>query len=400
MRFLLTLVAAGILGAPSTFAQYIRGKIYPEKQIYLLGEPLIAVLDIESIGTSPIQIGDSPCLETTRFEVPDASRPRRISLYGCESGLAVSCLGGIVRLQAGQHDLRRILVSAGPFDYFKFDLPGSYHIHASTSVTVYADRSAGESEELGKIEVESDFNVILVRATESELRQAFDPYLQGLKSTNVEARALAVAAVTQYPQDFFQDVLVGLADDSLERSAGIAGLENLGTAGAKERLAQLSGAGNDEAVRQKAIQALGELDDPAYCPLMLDMAKRDPQYSGTIAARAAGALCGEKALPTLLTLLAQVKPNMRPEIAHAVGNTQSRGAVTPLISLLLDRNVELRIAATQALAALTHRRSAHDVNSEESALQAYREWTGWWGLNAQRAAIYGVKDCTQPEPLN
>ena len=143
--------------------------------------------------------------------------------------------------------------------------------------------------------------------------------------------------MVQNPPLFLENVILGFADDPHTAAYSVGGLEHLATPSAKAKLAKLSGPGNPEYIRQMAIEALAELGDPAYCSAMLDVVRESSEYSRFIALRAAGYLCGEKVLPLATSQLGSGDHSPRFEAAYALGNSHTRKAIPPLISLLLDR---------------------------------------------------------------
>ena len=173
----------------------------------------------------------------------------------------------------------------------------------------------------------------------------------------------------------------------------IPGLARLGTRAAKDKLAGLAWPKNPESLTQPAIQALAELGDRSYCPVMLDLAQQNAGYSRMIALRGAGYLCGKKAIPLTLRLLNSADQSLRYELAYALGNTHARDAVPILSDFLADRDENVRRAAVDALATLTHRSQEPGIASLEAAEQTRRAWMAWWSGYGRRAKIYGPEDC-------
>jgi len=186
-----------------------------------------------------------------------------------------------------------------------------------------------------------------------------------------------------------------MADNAKTAAASISGLKHLATPRAKAKLAQLCGAGQPEYIRQMAIPALADLGDPAYCSTMLDIARESHEYSRFIAVRAAGYLCGAKALPLIKSQLVSTNPSHRFEAAYALGDSHSRKAVSLLIPLLLDPDANVRDAARNSLATLAHRRAKR----KQSAQETYRNWTSWWASHKTTAPIYSINACSGPRPL-
>jgi HEAT repeat protein len=242
----------------------------------------------------------------------------------------------------------------------------------------------------------SEFELTFIQGSEKQLASVYAPILRDLKSSDPVTSSMAASAVVQSPPPLLEDVILAMADDPHTVGYSVSGLERLATQRTKAKLAGLSAAGNPEGTRQMAITALGRLGDSAYCSVMLDIAHESREYSRFIALRAAGYLCGERAFPLLTSQLANADHSPRFEAAYALGNTHSREAVRLLISLLLDANPEVRRAARDSLATLTHRRSKNDGAPAQAI---HRDWTNWWTSNGATAPIYGIDDCEEPEPL-
>jgi HEAT repeat protein len=373
------------------WASQIHGQFSPEKQKYLVGEPVFVVLDLTNPGSQPVWVSNSCVWLDTRFEVPTPSKPHhRVSLFGCSGGTAGSCGGGSIEIRPAEHLRRRYLLD-GPF---LLDTPGTYPVRAWHKVDIYAGET--DYQVVTSQEVVTEFDLTLVDGSEQELRSAYSPVLRDLNSPDSMTSWLARSAVVQNPPAFLEDVILAMADDPQTATYSVSGLQHLATPQAKAKLAKLSGAGNPEYIRQMAIEALGGLGDPIYCTVMQDVAHKSQEYSRFIALRAAGYLCGEEAFPLLTDLLAQPESSTRFEAEYALGNTRSRKAVPLLIPMLIDSDSNVRRAAKDALAALTHRRSKSDGGA---AQVIQRDWTHWWASYGTTAPIYGIDDCKEPEPL-
>jgi len=280
---------------------------------------------------------------------------------------------------------------------FRLDRPGSYPVQGRYKVDVFEGETGFKP--VASKEVVSNFEVTLVEGDEKSLMAAYQPLLRDLHPSGTRASWLALNAILQNPPRFLENTILQLADDPNTVGTAIQGLERLATPRAEAKLAELSGPENPEGTRQQAIQTLGRLGDPAYCPLMLDIAQHSREYSRFIALRAAGYLCGRKVIPLARSFLSSQDYSTRFEAAYALGNSGSRDAVQLLIPLLRDPNPEVRRAASGALATLTHRKLKDLPSSEATATRAYQEWMNWWSLNAASAAIYTINQCAEPAPL-
>jgi HEAT repeat protein len=110
-------------------------------------------------------------------------------------------------------------------------------------------------------------------------------------------------------------------------------------------------------------------------------------YTSEIAARGAGLLCGDTAIPQLVSLLS-ASSDRSFEIAYALGNTASPNALPPVIELLNNSDAGVRRAAWDARYTLTHRQSGFTSVPEEN-----QEWTTWWASQGRTARIFSPAEC-------
>jgi hypothetical protein len=388
---LLVLMFVATAVPQTAWAEQISGQLYPEKRTYLLGEPVFVVLDLVNAGSQPVWISVSCTWLDTRFDALTAPKPRQgASLFGCGvGGFAGSCGGSAREVLPGKHYKRRYLLD-GPF---RIDSPGVYPIRAWHKVDIYAGETGYQI--VASQELVSEFELSFIEGSEKELASVYAPVLRDLESADPETNSLGRSAVLQDPPPFLEDLILAMAEDPQTAAASISGLQRLATVRAKAQLAELSAAHNPEYIRQMAVSALGELGDPAYCSLMLDIARESREYSRFIALRAAGYLCGEVALPLVTGLLGEADASSRFEAAYALGNTHSRDAVPTLISLLLDADANVRRAARDSLASLTHR---YPKSNDGPARRTHDDWANWWVSNGASAAIYRIDECEKSEP--
>ncbi len=391
----LVLAIMAVQAGQACWAQQIIGRIRPEKQPYLVGEPVFVVLDLANAGSGPVWIGETCAWSDMQFEATTAPKPRpEVSLFGCwAGGTAGSCLGNAKQILPGGHYERRYLLEGS----FRLDSPGVYPIRARHKIDIYAGET--DYRVIASQGLVSEFQLSFVEHDDQELASAYAPVLRDLDSQDALTSSLAIRAVVQDPPRFLEEVILSLADHPKTAAASMSGLERLATPRAKGKLAALSGAGNPEAIRQRAIPALAALGDSAYCSSMLNIGQKSSQYSRSIALRAAGYLCGEKALPLLNSLLPAADAASRFELAYALGNSHSRKAIPVLISLLLDANSDVRRAAVDSLTNLTHRSSRSGIDDKEAAGTAHDEWITWWATEGATAKIYRIDDCSERMPL-
>ncbi len=396
MKYIARLVfVVFLLQAPCAPAQQITGRFYPEKDHYLVGEPVIVDFEVVNGTDKVAEIGDDNCpwMNPRQFEADNAPQKKKIGLFGCTpQAIAGDCLGSMVEIPAGGKYLKRLLLE-GPFE---LDFPGSYHIRASREQQI---RAKGTHQVPADLKVESEFYLILEASTESELEAAYQPFLNDLRSKDLTVRYFAASAVSQNPPPFAEGAILALANDPQIPAASIEGLARLATPAARAKLLQMSSTKSPEYLRQPAIEALGEIGNSDDCQAMLDIASQNKNYTQGEAYIISGYICKEQAIPTLLRVLPMADSQLLMYLTTAFGNTQSRNAVPPLISLLANPDDDVRRDAEEALAALTHRKSQYGIADADSARQSYMEWSNWWAVDGKTASLYGPDTCAEPQPL-
>ncbi len=376
-------------------AEGLTGRFYPEKETYLLGEPIFIVYQVKNEGGKPVPWGSGPfygpCAGGFTFEVPGAVlRPEWQP--GCR-GISGSCLGSIGQLGPGEESIQRFLLN----ERFEFKEPGEYDVEAVTAVSVQPNSNPPE-----EVEFRSSFRITLVKGDPRELEGAFQPYVRRLKEGYTLRAQEAAVAVTMLAPSFLQDLILHLARDSDEWKAGLAidALLRLNTPEARESLTQLAQqrGGDVNGIEQTTIEKLGETGDRAYLPALVSLARDSYRYNRYSAARATGELGRVEAVPFLLSLLQDSDPLVREGAVQGLAGTQSREAVPGVLSMFTDSDAEVRASAVNSFTSLTH--APGDFNSVDAAgaEQAKTRASLWWRLNGERSLIYGPQGCSETQP--
>lgn len=393
MRTLLkSVLAILILPLHGLSAQQVTARFYPEKQQYLVGEPVIIVLEVANNSSRDVEVSDQNCdWPDSMFEVTNTPFKKEKGLSGCApwGGWAGSCGIGARKLRAGSARQQRFLLR-GPFNS-QFDLsqPATYHVKASRTVSIYGN---GFEDVLAREDVQSEFDISLREPRDRELEASYQRFVSDLQSTDYETKLLAVLALTQDPPLFLENVILPLADDRNTTYQSVHGLERLGTEAARKKLIEMASTG-EESLRQQAIPALGRIGNSEDCDAILAIATHNHQYTQVQAYIAAGRICGEKAVWPVVSILPSADQQLAQGLAAALGNTASRDAVPPLISLLISPDAFVRREAIGALFTLTHRGSVPQFNDPVDSNKTFSEWRAWWAVNSRTAAIYGPDQC-------
>jgi len=364
--------------------QELAVRVHPEKPTSPLGEAVFVLVELTNISPSVVEFtDDGECAQSFKPVVFIKHRTQE-NLYGCAGGgTGGSCLGSFVVLKPGEKLSRRYLLPDG----LEPDDVGDFDYSLQRQIRFYA--RDGSYEVIDQQEVSEAFTIHAVKANRSRVKADYAPLVADLQSPDARQRWLAVSAIMEHPQPFLEPVILKLSQEPQTMSISVTGLKKLGTDRAKQRLADLTSSEFDESIRQPATTALAELGDTTYCELMLQLMKLRQGYTTEIAARGAGLLCGEKAIPQLASLLLRAPRNFPPyEVAYALGNTGSRTAVPILIELLGNSDADVRRAAKEALYTLTHRQS----NSDDSGADR-EDWVSWWALQGKTAQIFAPTEC-------
>ena len=150
-----------------------------------------------------------------------------------------------------------------------------------------------------------------------------------------------------------------------------------------------------------AAENLGQTHDPAWLPLLLEVADQHGAMYLSYAAESGG----DAAIPALLVRLRHHNPNTRNAAIYALGRTGSRAAVPLLINLLgLQANPnegdgkDIAISANVALRQLTHIYAEQGSGGE--AIPSWQSrWQQWWRTSGSSATIYRPGECVADAKL-
>jgi HEAT repeats len=383
-------------------AQGLTGRFHPEKETYLVGEPIFIVYEVRNEGEKPVPWGTGPfygpCSGGVTFEVHGVElRPEWQP--SCRA-IAGSCLGSIFELEPGKESTERFLLN----ERYDFREPGDYEVTAATLAKVKPDGSGG-------IEFKSSFRITLVPGDLQELQAAFQPYVQRLKEgynllepepDYALREEEAVVAVTTLAPPFLGNLLEELTRDSdaWKASMAIGALLRLNTPGAGKALTQLAEQSRfgTKGIEQETIERIGEAGDRAYLPVLVSLAKDAYRYNRYSAARAVGELGRAEAVPFLVSLLQDPDPLVRQGAVQGLAGTASREAVPAVLSMFTDPDAEVRVSAANSFVSLTH--ASEDLESADASGAAQEKTRAvlWWRLNGERSPIYAPGECSETQP--
>jgi HEAT repeat protein len=402
------MLAICLLVAGRACAQELTAKFYPEKSVYLLGEPVWFVFEVTNKGNVPIHIEYSNPYGVCAFgggysfEIPAA---KAVGRWRC--GYVASCAGGGSQpLPAGATYAQRLLLN----QWFQIDHPGKYRVSANRNLR-FSVRSGDFGILLAPISraFKSEFEIAAVEGEKSKVEKTFEPFLKNLSSRDFDPRVEAVETITAMAPPFLEKTLIALAtgEDSFAQSRAIPALGRLNTTESKRVLAKLI----EDRVGYysgQAIDALAQMGDPTYVPLLAELAK-EPAWQN-VAIPALGELGGGDVVSLLAPLVHSPlgppnKPPVQSLAIRGLANTRSGEAIPYLIEAI--RNPLVHQDAVNALEQLTHlviwdKKSKKWLYTEDdrTADRMAERWQRWWKSMNGNARLYGPGDCTRsPEEL-
>ncbi|MDR3675824.1 MAG: HEAT repeat domain-containing protein, partial [Acidobacteriota bacterium] len=402
LRGFLSLLICCLLAAIPASAQELTARFYPQKSVYLLGEPVWFVFEVKNKGNTLVHLeysdpfGVCAIAGGYAFDVAGAADVGR---WRC--GFVASCAGGgSTPLAAGATYRQRLLLN----QWFLIGHAGKYRVSASRSLRFGSRADRFTILAPAKRTFKSQFEITVVEGEKARVERAFDPFLKNLSTRDFDLRVEAVETITAMATPFLEKTLIALAtgEDSFAQSRAIPALGRLNTAESRRVLAKLIADRQPYYIWQ-AIDALAPTGDRTYVPLLAQLA-REPKWQN-VAIPALGELGGRDVIPLLLPFIhyplgPPSEPPVQSLAIRGLANTSSREAVPYLIEAL--RNPLVHRDAVNALEQITHWviRDGKTgkwlyTEDEETADRMARRWQRWWESMNHNAKLYGPGDCTR-----
>jgi hypothetical protein len=389
--------------APSLCPAQVTGTFSLEKSTFAPGEPVFLTLTLHNEGKDSAEVHTADpysfCsgykIHITRDAAPEPA---------CFQGYGGSCMSGALSLGPGASHSERLLLnyrnnSQGDLGA-PVSLPGDYTVDASRDIA-YAPLGSNSRVYTAPDHsvVHQTFHLKVDNALELS-PTVYAPYIRPLDSKDDQVRREAARTLATLAPPALEPLLLTFAtskDYVLKQFAPLA-LANLATKTSLSALAQMllyTEPGTYEYMT--AAEKLGQTHDPAWLPLLLEVADQHGAMYLSYAAESGG----DAAIPALLVRLRHHNPNTRNAAIYALGRTGSRAAVPLLINLLgLQANPnegdgkDTAISANVALRQLTH------IYAEQgSGGEAIPSWQQWWRTSGSSATIYRPGECVADAKL-
>ena len=382
---LLVLFALLLFGNVEIVSAQIRRQVRLDKDHYAAGEPVFVLWEYTNVGSTSISFdkSDPYCPEpgvsapSLRFSEPTVFPYPHDGAIDCESVRGT--------LNPGETYTTRFLLN------HRFDLsrPGKYDLAVQLGMGI-----DGSVHELlpGVYGGTRKLRLVLQPSSEAELRTAYQPYLDALRSDHNSARREALRVLADSGAKFAETDLLRFSSDPRSGSdlqeIADEGLARLKTPAACARLAELADK-PELHHQQKAIEQLAQCGDSNYMLFLFRLADRDRALRG-FAILGAAEVGGDAAVDRLVSLASQGSLD-RENAFYALGRTGSKRAARSIIEALPRlQDADSRLAALQSLRTLTH----YESKKKDFEAQA-QEWKQWWATS-QKKPIYKPRDWQVP----
>lgn len=365
----------------------VTGRFYPNKESYAVGEPLTFTMEIKNAGSevvylfanTPLQSGDGLSFAMQRTASQNA---------GASCGITWN-----TRLWEGDpYELKPGETFAGqwPLDFwYRIEHEGTY----KTGITCHTRFSSlrGGIQDL-QFSSDLQFNVVpgdpanvedVLRKFEADLRNP-DPVVQH--------SALDVLATTA--PSYFHDETLRLArdEDPFKVVHAVGGLGRMNIPEGRAALAEIittrkADDPEEQNVRCKAIEALGNSGDATYVHMLIPYAEHSGTCESEFAMIAIATLGKASVVPQLERSLQSPQAKQRLYAVTALRLTTSPDAVDSLIGALRDKDDSVREKAATSLIALTGHSVAEPNQPPPNALKLEDVWRTWWHNHRKGAKL-------------
>lgn len=373
--------------ATGTWAQ-IRAEVHLDKDHYLAGEPVFLIWEYTNVGSAEIPFDrfNPYCPEPLGVDAPSLPFAQPTVFPFPHDGI-INCESFRAALKPGEIYETKFLLN------HRFDLskPGEYTLTVPLGTGIY---NPSKPSMPGGYFGTKQLSLILRPSSDAELREAYQPYFDALKSGPSDGAREAIRVLADSGAKFAETDLLRFSSDPRNGSdiqeLADEGLLRLKTPTACARLAEL--ANHPELHwQQAAIDRLGQCGDPSYMLFLFQLGDRDRDVRD-FAISAAAEAGGDAAVDRIL-LDSSLD---REKLFYALGRTGSERAAKAIIDALPSLHEgNSQFAALRSLTTLTHRESRKkDFESQ------VRDWEEWWA-DSRVKEIYKPRDWHVPlMPLN
>jgi hypothetical protein len=353
-------------------AQNLEGRFYPDKDSYMVGEPMLFDVEIKNTGGEVVYLNaKSPgkCLDRYEFFVSGPGS-------GCGATWNAECADDLVTLKPGESDRGQ-----WPLDFwYRFEHDGKYEVNATRHVPISSERSGVQD-----FSFSSKFELKLEPPDAVRVQSILQDFERNLYSNDPDVCHTALDVLATTAPIYFQRIALRLAQDKDAFAVihAVGALERMNTPETRAALADVitkrEATSKDEiTARIRAIEGLGHCGDTSYQSLVARYMEDKNEYVQLAAMAAVAQLGKASAVPELQHFLSSSDSVTRKNAAYALRFSNTREAVTVLIDSLADKDVAVRERVATSLTELTGHsvEAANGAGASPEELQ--KSWRGYW----------------------
>jgi len=236
--------------------------------------------------------------------------------------------------------------------------------------------------------------VVIRTGSETELLQAFAPYVAESRDSDRERGGRATNAIVEMAPPFLEHIIAALLPSSVR---AIDALTVMGSRQASEDLKAVYKPSDENWQWNDVLRAaarIGRREDVDFLNRVLHHGT-DPDRM--YAALGLGKIGGDAAVRALVDGDEQQPETVRWVITNALGNTKSALAVDALIKRGGKSLVPLELTC-DALMDLTRHQWCADPPWKDDEKVLRRRWTRWWKANARKVRLFSAADACPKFP--
>jgi hypothetical protein len=356
----------------------ITGRFYPNKESYGVGEPLTFTMEIKNAGSDvvylsayvPLESGDglSFSVQRTAPSIP---------------GPACGTTWNTTLLVGDSHELKPgdRYTAQWPLDFwYRIDREGTYKANISCHARLPSLRGG-----IQELQFSSELRFNVVPGDPVNVEEVLQKFEADLRNPDPKVQHEALDVLTTTAPSYFHDETLRLARDKdpFKVVHAVGGLDRMNTPEGREMLAEIiasrkADSEEEQTVRCKAIEALGNSGDANYLHMLIPYAEHSSTCESEFAMIAIAKLGKGSVVSQLERFLQNPQVKQRLYAVNALRLTTSPDAVDALIRALRDEDDSVRTKAVSSLIVLTGHSVIEPNQPPPTPLQLEDFWQVWW----------------------
>jgi len=375
------LVASAFTMAVCASAQELQGRFYPEKDKYMLGEPVLFNVDIKNVGSEAVYVyAKNPhgCVDRYEFFISGPSS-------GCGQNWVPDCQDDTELLKPGESIHGQWELDS----WYQFEREGKYEVSATRHLPIQAIHG-----EFQDFTFSSKFDFRLEPPDPIRVQDILQEFERNLHSNDPEVRHSALDVLASTAPAYFQNTALTLSrdKDAFVVFHAAAALGRINTPETRAALADIitsrETTNEDEVIaRIRALEALGRSGDDSYLSLVSHYMDDANEHIQLIAMVAVAELGKGPVVPQIQRFLLDPNPVHRKNAAEALRFSITPEAVEALISAVGDKDAEVNKSALASLTQLTGHSVSEGEERTKTPVQLQDAWHTWWRNNKTKVGF-------------